>query len=121
MDWSFPDLCHGQTYREGGQPPAGVALAPGFRPADGPDPGCWHRRSWPDGAFALVFIPPWVAFRLASSWRVCLTIGVGLGVFTYGIAFATALVLDQPFGPVLVAISIRIGLLALAAGAQNGR
>jgi zinc/manganese transport system permease protein len=72
------------------------------------------------GAFALVFVPPWVAFRLAGSWRSCLAISAALGVFAYGTAFATALVLDQPFGPVLVAISIGIGLLSLIR-ARNDR
>jgi len=65
------------------------------------------------GAFALVFVPPWVAFRLADSWRSCLAISIGLGALAYGGAFAIALMLDQPFGPVLVAACIGIGMLTL--------
>lgn len=54
-------------------------------------------------AFALVFIPPWVAFRFAHGWRRTLAWSVGLGVAAYLIAFVAAIRLDQPFGPVLVA------------------
>jgi len=64
-------------------------------------------------AFALVFIPPWVAFRLASRWQTCLTISTGLGIFSYVVAFAIALVLDQPFGPILVAVLLTQAILAL--------
>lgn len=56
------------------------------------------------GAFALVFVPPWVAFRLARNWRTGLAISLGTGVTAYLGAFIAALVLDQPFGPVLVAV-----------------
>jgi zinc/manganese transport system permease protein len=62
-------------------------------------------------AFALVFIPPWVAFRVASGWRKALVWSAGLGVAAYLIAFVAAIRLDQPFGPVLVA-----ALLVLALG-----
>jgi zinc transport system permease protein len=71
------------------------------------------------GAFALVFIPPWAAFRLARSWRACLSISVALGVIAYGIAFVTALMLDQPFGPILVATCLGIGMLAIAGKRNN--
>ena len=73
-------------------------------------------------AFALVFVPPWVAFRLASHWRACLAISVGLGVLTYVLAFATALLWDQPFGPTLVAVLIVLASLAMARrGVSGGR
>jgi len=62
------------------------------------------------GAFALVFVPPWLAFRVARRWRQALAISVGFGLAGYTAAFALALVLDQPFGPVLV------GLLLTTAG-----
>jgi len=62
-------------------------------------------------AFALVFIPPWVAFRVAQGWRKTLVWSAGLGVVAYLIAFVAAIRLDQPFGPVLVAV-----LLVLALG-----
>jgi len=64
-------------------------------------------------AFALVFIPAWVAFRLASRWRVCLAIGTGIGLISYILAFAIALILDQPFGPTLVAVLIMQAIMAL--------
>lgn len=56
------------------------------------------------GAFALVFLPPWLAFRLASNWKAGLLIALGSGVIAYAIAFVLALKFDQPFGPVLVAV-----------------
>jgi zinc transport system permease protein len=57
------------------------------------------------GAFALVFVPAWFAFRLAPGWRWTLFIAALIGVGGYLVAFALALVLDQPFGPVLVIIA----------------
>lgn len=62
------------------------------------------------GAFALVFLPPWLAFRIAPHWKAGLLIAVATGVAGYAVAFVLALQYDQPFGPVLVAV-----LLALAA------
>lgn len=50
------------------------------------------------GAFALVFVPAWCAFRIAPGWRWALAIAAALGVLTYLVAFAAALTLDQPFG-----------------------
>lgn len=63
------------------------------------------------GAFALVFVPPFAAFRLASGWRRGLAVSVGIGVGAYVAAFAAALALDQPFGPLCAIV------LVLAAGA----
>jgi zinc transport system permease protein len=56
------------------------------------------------GTFALVLAPPWLAFRVAPSWRLSLIWSAGVGLLGYSVAFATALLLDQPFGPVLVAV-----------------
>lgn len=53
-------------------------------------------------AFALVFVPPWVAFRFAHGWRGTIAWSAGLGLLAYLAAFALAIRLDQPFGPVLV-------------------
>lgn len=64
------------------------------------------------GAFALVFLPPWLAFRLAPHWQAGLLIAAGVGVTGYLVAFVLALRYDQPFGPVLVGVL----LLFTAAG-----
>ncbi len=66
------------------------------------------------GCFALVLVPAWCAFRIAPSWRATLVIAALLGGGACVGAFALALRLDQPFGPVLVAV-----LLAVA-GAVGG-
>lgn len=55
------------------------------------------------GAFALAFVPAWVAFRLAGNWHQCLWISLVTGTLSYTVAFVVALLFDQPFGPVLVA------------------
>ena len=60
-------------------------------------------------AFALVFVPAWVAFRFAGSWRAALTWSVGLGVVAYMASFALAILFDQPYGPVLVAALLVVG------------
>lgn len=72
-------------------------------------------------AFALVFIPPWVAFRRASRWRACLAISIGFGALGYILAFVTALVWDQPFGPTLVAALIALASVATAPRRGSGR
>jgi zinc transport system permease protein len=61
-------------------------------------------------AFALVFVPPWVAFRFAHGWRRTLALSVSLGVLAYLAAFVAAIRLDQPFGPVLVAVLLLFAL-----------
>ena len=66
------------------------------------------------GAFALVFVPAWIAFRLAPSWRWTLILAALIGGGVYLAAFLAALALDQPFGPVLVALLVAgAGLTAL--------
>ncbi len=54
--------------------------------------------------FALVFLPAWIAFRHAPNWRRGNLHSTGIGLLAYLVAFAIALWLDQPFGPVLVAV-----------------
>lgn len=54
-------------------------------------------------AFALAFVPPWIAFARAGSWRGALLWSVGVGLGAYAVAFVVALGADQPFGPVMVA------------------
>jgi ABC-type Mn2+/Zn2+ transport system permease subunit len=61
-------------------------------------------------AFALVFVPPWIAFRTAPGWRATLAMSVAVGVGAYLVAFAAAAALDQPFGPVLVATLLAFAL-----------
>jgi zinc transport system permease protein len=63
------------------------------------------------GAFALVFIPPWLAFRRGRNWRFGLLLALAIGVFSYIAAFLAALGLDQPFGPVLAVLLIVMGLV----------
>lgn len=55
------------------------------------------------GAFALVFVPGWIAFGVAPSWRWTVIMASATGCAGYLLAFVLALGLDQPFGPVLVA------------------
>jgi zinc transport system permease protein len=61
-------------------------------------------------AFALVFVPAWVAFRFAGSWRAAVTWSIALGVAAYVGSFAVSIVFDQPYGPVLVGALLAIGL-----------
>jgi zinc transport system permease protein len=63
------------------------------------------------GAFALVFIPPWLAFRRARDWRRGLLVALAIGVAGYTGAFALALAFDQPFGPVLALVLVIAGLI----------
>lgn len=63
------------------------------------------------GAFALVFIPPWLAFRRAPDWRTGLWLALAIGLLAYIAAFLLALGLDQPFGPVLALVLIVVGLV----------
>ena len=63
------------------------------------------------GGFALVFVPAWVAFRRASTWRNGVLLAVAIGLVGYVAAFALALGLDQPFGPVLALLLIAVGLI----------
>lgn len=63
--------------------------------------------------FCLVFFPPWVAFRIATSWKRALVHAVGISVTAYLVAFVLAIVLNQPFGPVLVGTLVLGGLVRL--------
>jgi zinc transport system permease protein len=71
--------------------------------------------------FALVLIPAGIAFRLAPGWRWTLVLGAVIGVGSYGAAFAAALVLDQPFGPVLVAVLLAVATIAASLRAAIAR
>lgn len=63
------------------------------------------------GAFALVFVPAWIAFRRARTWRGSPVLAVLIGLGGYFVAFLLALGLDQPFGPVLALLLIAVGLI----------
>jgi zinc transport system permease protein len=60
-------------------------------------------------AFALVFIPAWVAFGFAASWRSTMTWSLLLAITAATSSFALAIIFDQPYGPVLVAALIVAG------------
>lgn len=62
------------------------------------------------GAFALLFVPPWLAFRRARDWRHGMWLAVLAGLVGYVAAFALALGFDQPFGPVLALVLLVVGL-----------
>ncbi|MBI2307229.1 MAG: metal ABC transporter permease [Rhodocyclales bacterium] len=63
-------------------------------------------------AFALIFLPPLVAWAWSGSWRRSLALAVAVGVVAYVLAFLGALWLDQPFGPVLALILVLVGVLS---------
>lgn len=66
-------------------------------------------------AFALVFLPAWLAYAHAGGWRRAVAWTAGIATTGYVTAFAGALVLDLPFGPVLAAVlALAVGLRALA-------
>lgn len=56
------------------------------------------------GAFAFIFVPPWLAFRAATGWRRTLVVSGLLAAVGYLAAFAAAIVFDQPIGPVLAVV-----------------
>lgn len=57
-------------------------------------------------SFALIFVPPWIAFRHGANWRRAQWLAAGIGLAGYTAAFWLALVFDQPFGPALVAVLV---------------
>ena len=52
-------------------------------------------------AFAMIFVPPLIAWQWARTWRGSLLLATLAGLLAYLVAFALALAADQPFGPVL--------------------
>lgn len=66
--------------------------------------------------FTLVFLPASLAFRRASGWRRALAASVAVSLGAYLLAFAGAILLDQPFGPVFVAALLVAGGLVTARG-----
>lgn len=72
-------------------------------------------------AFALFFLPPWIAFGLVRSWRqgLWLTAVIGLGV--YLLAFFISLLMNQPFGPLLALLLVLTAVLRLVRSFRPGR
>ncbi len=69
------------------------------------------------GTFALLFLPPWFAFRWGANWSQTHRLAVGLGLAAYGLSFWLAWQWDQPFAPLLVAVLLGLWALAQALGA----
>ena len=64
-------------------------------------------------AFAMLFVPPWIAWGLGRSWREAGWWALGTATGAYVGAFALALVADLPFGPVLTALLVALTPLRL--------
>jgi len=62
-------------------------------------------------AFAVVFLPPWIAFRFARGWFKTIALGIALSVTGYVLAFVLALRFDQPIGPVIVGVLLVLGVV----------
>jgi zinc transport system permease protein len=60
-------------------------------------------------AFAVVFLPPWIAFRFARGWFRTIALGILISVAGYLAAFALAFRFDQPIGPVIVGVLLLLG------------
>lgn len=73
------------------------------------------------GTFVLVLIPAWLAFQLGSNWRMTLIIATVVALFGYVLAFILALLLDQPFAPVLVVLMLALTPFSLLARAKAAR
>lgn len=65
------------------------------------------------GAFALTFVPAWLAFSHGKHWRGALWQALLLSVCAYILAFGLALWLDQPFGPLLTVSLLLLGAAML--------
>jgi zinc transport system permease protein len=66
-------------------------------------------------AFALLFIPPLIAFEWGANWRHATGISAIAGITAHLAAFVLALALDQPYGPLLGILLILMALLSALA------
>jgi zinc transport system permease protein len=66
-------------------------------------------------AFGLVFVPTMVAYQVGPNWKGSLALATVTGIAAYLVAFATALLADQPFGPVLAGVLVLLALGSFAA------
>jgi len=72
------------------------------------------------GAFALIFISPWLACVFSPSWRAALIAAPVLSFLAYMLAFMLALMYDQPFGSMLALVLCVMALcLPVAAFARR--
>ncbi len=55
-------------------------------------------------SFAMFFVPPWVGFVIVEGWKKSLAVSVLIGCTAYLISFVTAVLADQPFGPLLMLV-----------------
>ncbi|PKM22609.1 MAG: ABC transporter [Gammaproteobacteria bacterium HGW-Gammaproteobacteria-14] len=62
-------------------------------------------------AFALLFVPAWVASGIAASWQQARWLISGLALLCYLLAYTIALLADLPFGPVFVMTLALSGML----------
>ncbi|MCL2876818.1 MAG: metal ABC transporter permease [Betaproteobacteria bacterium] len=62
------------------------------------------------GAFALIFIPPWLACVFSPNWRTAAIAAPILSLLAYLLAFTLALAYDQPFGPMLALVLCAMAL-----------
>lgn len=72
-------------------------------------------------AFALIFIPPMLAWRHACGWQRALAWAMGLGALCHIAAFSIALLLDQPYGPIAALLLVAGGLIGQIRGRRQGR
>ena len=63
--------------------------------------------------FAMMLLPPWVAFRIARGWYRALALGAALGLSCGLAGFLLALALDLPFGPTVTAVLLLLVPLRL--------
>jgi zinc transport system permease protein len=63
-------------------------------------------------AFALVFVPPLIAYRFAASWRAGLVLSSVIGMGGYCVSFAASLGFDQPFGPVCAVLLVMLSVMS---------
>ncbi len=69
--------------------------------------------------FAMLFAPSWAGFVLANGWRRSLVVSCAIGLVAYTAAFALAMIVDLPFGPVLVAMLAMVGGLRFLPGISS--
>ncbi|RFA27021.1 ABC transporter [Alkalilimnicola ehrlichii] len=72
-------------------------------------------------AFAVLFVPAWIAFALAPGWRWALLLAATMSIVAYLLGFVAAVLFDLPFGPALVAVLVLFTPLRLLVRPPAGR